>query len=120
MAMRKVCPNLDREDGLDTVLEVPVPEVHHEASARGRRRPRTVKSWVRSRMDHHHRREGAAPSRADVQLMLGVIGAPLVPQTVEARKAMAGQDIREEPLVSAVIYIGPIDQLVGIPLARNR
>lgn len=26
--MRKVCPNLDREDGLDTVLEVPVPELH--------------------------------------------------------------------------------------------
>lgn len=26
MKMRKLCPNLDREDGLETVLEVPVPE----------------------------------------------------------------------------------------------
>ncbi|KAL6619508.1 hypothetical protein ACP70R_034647 [Stipagrostis hirtigluma subsp. patula] len=98
--MRKVCPNLDREDGLDTVLEVPVPELHHEpsSSGRGRRRRRTVKAWVRSHMDQRHRRDGAPPSRADVQLMLGVIGAPLVPQPVAARKAMAGQDIKEEPL----------------------
>lgn len=26
MKMRKLCPNLDNEDGLETVLEVPVPE----------------------------------------------------------------------------------------------
>lgn len=26
LSMRKLCPNFDREDGLDTVLEVPIPE----------------------------------------------------------------------------------------------
>ncbi|TKW28151.1 hypothetical protein SEVIR_3G330200v4 [Setaria viridis] len=111
--MRKVCANLDREDGLDTVLEVPVPESHHEPSARGgRRRRRTVTAWVRSHMDQRHRRDGAPPSRADVQLMLGVIGAPLVPQPVEARKAMAGKDIKEEPLeVSKAKYI--VEQYVA-------
>ncbi|CAA2961515.1 Hypothetical predicted protein [Olea europaea subsp. europaea] len=25
-SMRKLCPNLDKEDGLETVLEVPIPE----------------------------------------------------------------------------------------------
>ncbi|KAL6864826.1 hypothetical protein ACP4OV_015977 [Aristida adscensionis] len=114
--MRKVCANLDREDGLDTVLEVPVPELHHEAAAAsgrgGRRRRRTVKAWVKSHMDQRHRRDGAPPSRADVQLMLGVIGAPLVPQPVAARKAMAGQDIKEEPLeVSKARYI--VEQYVA-------
>ncbi|TVU18553.1 hypothetical protein EJB05_34659, partial [Eragrostis curvula] len=111
--MKKVCPNLDREDGLETVLEVPVPELNNEGSGRSRRRPRrTVKAWVRSHMEHRHRRDGAPPSRADVQLMLGVIGAPLVPQPVEARKAMAGQDIKEEPLeVSKAKYI--VEQYVA-------
>ncbi|CAN6338107.1 unnamed protein product [Urochloa humidicola] len=111
--MRKVCANLDREDGLDTVLEVPVPESLHEPSRRdGRRRRRTVTAWVRSHMDQRHRRDGAPPSRADVQLMLGVIGAPLVPQPVAARKAMAGQDIKEEPLeVSKAKYI--VEQYVA-------
>ena len=105
--MRKVCANLDREDALDTVLEVPVPESYHELSSGrgGRRRRRTVKAWVRSHMDQRHRRDGAPPSRADVQLMLGMIGAPLVPQPVEARKAMAGQDIKEEPIVRDVSHI---------------
>ncbi|KAL5202689.1 hypothetical protein ABZP36_013641 [Zizania latifolia] len=104
--MRKVCPNVDREDGLDTVLEVPVPELHREAASRRRRSSSTVKSWVRSRIEHGRRgrRDGVAPSRAEVQLMLGVVGAPLVPQPVEARKAMAppGQGVREEePLLEA-------------------
>ena len=103
--MRKVCPNLDREDGLDTVLEVPLPELQDQASSpvRSRRRRRTVKSWMRSHIDHQHRRDGAAlPSRADVQIMLGVMGAPLVPQPVHARRAMAGRDLKEEPLVSSI------------------
>ncbi|CAL5094048.1 unnamed protein product [Urochloa decumbens] len=112
--MRKVCANLDRDDGLDTVLEVPVPESLHDASSGrgGRRRRRTVTAWVRSHMEQRHRRDGAPPSRADVQLMLGVIGAPLVPQPVAARKAMAGQDIKEEPLeVSKAKYI--VEQYVA-------
>ncbi|KAG8042846.1 hypothetical protein GUJ93_ZPchr0088g33648 [Zizania palustris] len=98
--MRKVCPNVDREDGLDTVLEVPVPELHREGARRWRRGDSsTVKSWVRSRIGQGRRgrRGGVVPSRAEVQLMLGVVGAPLVPQPVEARKAMApGQGVREE------------------------
>ncbi|CAN6360639.1 unnamed protein product [Urochloa humidicola] len=112
--MRKVCANLDREDGLDTVLEVPVPESLHEASTGrgGRRRRCTVTAWVRSHMDQRHRRDGAPPFRADVQLMLGVIGAPLVPQPVAARKGMAGKDIKEEPLeVSKAKYI--VEQYVA-------
>ncbi|CAL4892682.1 unnamed protein product [Urochloa decumbens] len=112
--MRKVCANLDRDDGLDTVLEVPVPESLHDASSGrgGRLRRRTLTAWVRSHMEQRHRRDGAPPSRADVQLMLGVIGAPLVPQPVAARKAMAGQDIKEEPLeVSKAKYI--VEQYVA-------
>lgn len=58
--MRKVCPNLDREDGLDTVLEVPEPELHREAPRRrGARRRGTVKSWVRARMEHGRSGDGA-------------------------------------------------------------
>ncbi|KAF0924777.1 hypothetical protein E2562_014885 [Oryza meyeriana var. granulata] len=112
--MRKVCSNLDREDGLDTVLEVPVPELHREAPLRRGRRGGTVKSWVRARMEHGRRRDGAAPSLAEVQLMLGVVGAPLVPQPVEARKAMvAGRGmIGEEPLeASKARYI--VEQYVA-------
>nr|CAB3461890.1 unnamed protein product [Digitaria exilis] len=112
--MRKVCANIDREHGLDTVLEVPVPESQHEppSGRGGRRRRGTVKAWVRLHMDQRHRRDGAPPSRADVQLMLGVIGAPMVPQPVEARKAMAGKDIKDEPIeVSKAKYI--VEQYVA-------
>ncbi|KAF6988727.1 hypothetical protein CFC21_006199 [Triticum aestivum] len=106
--MRKVCPNLDREDGLDTVLEVPVPELHQEVPARRRRR-RTVKAWMRSHMhiDHHHMHH-----RDGVQVMLGVMGAPLVPQPVQPRRPMGGRDSKEEPLeLSKARYI--VEQYVA-------
>uniref|UniRef100_A0A0D9WEE0 Uncharacterized protein n=1 Tax=Leersia perrieri TaxID=77586 RepID=A0A0D9WEE0_9ORYZ len=97
--MRKVCPNLEREDALDTVLEVPVPELHRDAPSRRRRGAGggKVKSWVRSRMVRRNGVAAPPPSRAEVQLMLGVSGAPLVPQPVVARKAMAaGRRVEEE------------------------
>ncbi|KAM3401668.1 hypothetical protein ACQJBY_006005 [Aegilops geniculata] len=104
--MRKVCPNLDREDGLDTVLEVPVPELHQEVPAR-RRRTVNLKAWMRSHMHiDHHRRDG-------VQAMLGVMGAPLVPQPVQPRRPMGGRDSKEEePLeLSKARYI--VEQYVA-------
>ncbi|KAL8470372.1 hypothetical protein ACS0TY_033012 [Phlomoides rotata] len=63
--MRRLYPNLDREDGLDTVLEVPIPE--EAASDRH-------KSWsnVRRWMTRPH-------SAAEIQFLLGIIGAPLIP-----------------------------------------
>ncbi|EMS50276.1 hypothetical protein TRIUR3_20267 [Triticum urartu] len=106
--MRKVCPNLDREDGLDTVLEVPVPELHQEVPAR-RRRTVNLKAWMRTHMhidhQHMHRRDG-------VQVMLGVMGAPLVPQPVQPRRPMGGRDSKEEPLeLSKARYI--VEQYVA-------
>ncbi|KAK3139726.1 hypothetical protein QOZ80_5AG0388800 [Eleusine coracana subsp. coracana] len=99
--------------GLDAVLEVPVPDLHNEAppppwrGGRLRRRRAVIKAWVRSLLGlGHRRRRDGAPSPADVQLMLLVIGAPLVPQPVEAWKGMAGQDVTELPLeVSKARYV---------------
>ncbi|GJN13366.1 hypothetical protein PR202_gb00060 [Eleusine coracana subsp. coracana] len=103
--------------GVDTVLEVPVPDLHNELPPppwRGgrlrcrRRRSRTViKAWVRSLLGLGPRcRLDGAPSQADVQLMLLVIGAPLVPQPVEAWKGMTGKDVAEQPLeVSKARYV---------------
>uniref|UniRef100_N1R329 Uncharacterized protein n=1 Tax=Aegilops tauschii TaxID=37682 RepID=N1R329_AEGTA len=105
--MRKVCPNLDREDGLDTVLEVPVPELHQEVPAR-RRRTVNLKAWMRSHMhidhQHMHRRDG-------VQAMLGVMGAPLVPQPVQPRRPMGGRDSKEPLELSKARYI--VEQYVA-------
>ncbi|KAJ7959676.1 Protein of unknown function (DUF620) [Quillaja saponaria] len=86
--MRKLCPNLDREDGLQTVLEVPIPEeILSEKNTTTTRAWQIVKSW----MKYNSTESRSSPSSltsvaaiigsrdAEIQLLLGVVGAPLVP-----------------------------------------
>ncbi|KAI0509794.1 hypothetical protein KFK09_010390 [Dendrobium nobile] len=85
-SMRKLCPNLDREDGLDTVLEVPIPEEMFVGGVNGRNssskhlgtRCTNVMAWMRSQVDHRSA-SSVLGRNAELQLMLGVVGAPLVP-----------------------------------------
>ncbi|KAJ9545803.1 hypothetical protein OSB04_025510 [Centaurea solstitialis] len=61
--MRTLCPNLDNQDALETVLEVPLPD---ETTFDANNRPST---------DY-----GVSGGRnAEIQLLLGVVGAPLIP-----------------------------------------
>ncbi|KAD6796528.1 hypothetical protein R6Q59_019685 [Mikania micrantha] len=70
--MRTLCPNLDNLNGLETVLEVPMPEESFTA-ANGTAPWRTTKS-------PHSVEYGGR--NAEIQLLLGVVGAPLVPLPV--------------------------------------
>ncbi|RRT52027.1 hypothetical protein B296_00027095 [Ensete ventricosum] len=97
--MRKLWPNLDREDGLDTVLEVPIPEEMFpsgDSSKSSKTLCTNVKAWVRPHVD----RSPPSPigRGAELQLMLGVIGAPLVPLPVQAYKSTLIPDMKEDPI----------------------
>lgn len=108
--MKKLCPNLDRADGLDTVLEVPVPDEASAFASHSRSTeniPRLswgnlMKGWMRS-----HRDRSTAPSSvlgraAELHLILGVVGAaPLVPVSVEDRESvpMITRSIKQDPIV---------------------
>ncbi|KAL5734605.1 hypothetical protein ACOSP7_032466 [Xanthoceras sorbifolium] len=81
--MRKLCPNFDREDGLDTVLEVPIPEEMFAGNnkSNSHRSWQNMKAWIKPYS------EKSPPSIAaifggkntEIQLLLGVVGAPLIP-----------------------------------------
>ncbi|XP_050209068.1 uncharacterized protein LOC126659776 [Mercurialis annua] len=73
--MRKLCPNFDREDGLDTVLEVPIPEEMFGCNKNGNKSWQNMKAWIRP----HHEKSMAANKNTEIQLLLGVAGAPLIP-----------------------------------------
>ena len=49
--MRKLCPNLDKEDGLNTVLEVPIPEKMFMSAANSSRSGGGKTDLVRSHGD---------------------------------------------------------------------
>ncbi|KAK6933068.1 Protein of unknown function DUF620 [Dillenia turbinata] len=89
--MRKLCPNFDRDDGLDTVLEVPIPEEMLSCGNKNNnsgRSWRNMKSWIKSSTINERSHPttaslcGEYPKNAEIQLLLGVIGAPLIPSPI--------------------------------------
>lgn len=85
-------------DGLETVLEVPLPEEmcnpvyekeHHSWS-------HNIKNWMKSQVE-----KAATPlfgcRRSDLQLLLGVLGAPLVPMPLTSQEPIVHLSIKDTP-----------------------
>ncbi|KAK3031048.1 hypothetical protein RJ639_035079 [Escallonia herrerae] len=97
--MRTLCPNLDGEDGLETVLEVPIPEETFASNNKN-------KSWqyMKSWMKPHSERSapsGLGGRNPEIQLLLGVVGAPLIPLPVRSDHPIT-QNIKDHPIEASM------------------
>lgn len=113
--MRKLCPNFDREDGLDTVLEVPIPEeMFANNSKTSNKSWQNVKSWMKSHNNNSDKSPTAAASttallggkNTEIQLLLGVVGAPLIPLPVHSddhHDLPINKSIKDHPIVSYIL-----------------
>ncbi|KAA8537644.1 hypothetical protein F0562_027252 [Nyssa sinensis] len=87
--MRKLCPNFDKQDGLETVLEVPIPEeMFTQMGSNGALRWQNMRAWMRAQRtgadkSSHH----AAGSSNEFMLLLKIIGSPLIPFQVQTDHA---------------------------------
>ncbi|CAN6466253.1 unnamed protein product [Victoria cruziana] len=103
--MRKLCPNFDREDGLETVLEVPVPEevlTQLGGSPRGRSW-QNVRTWLKcshASPDRTMLSGSGGTSNSEIQLLLNVVGAPLIPLAVQQEKSQ-NESIKDHPIESS-------------------
>ena len=89
--MRKLCPNLDREDGLDTVLEVPIPdEMLASIGGTAAARWQNMRAWLKAQA-FDKATEGPSPAgkNAELQLLLNVVGSPLIPCPVPFDQAFS-------------------------------
>ncbi|KAL2317170.1 hypothetical protein Fmac_031046 [Flemingia macrophylla] len=77
--MRKLCPNLTRENGLDTVLEVPIPDEIFTIKSGTSRAWNNMKSWIKPNVESSRSSSIFGGQNTDIQLLLGVVGAPLIP-----------------------------------------
>ncbi|XP_006850401.2 uncharacterized protein LOC18440238, partial [Amborella trichopoda] len=105
--MRKLCPNFDREDGLDTVLEVPIPEeMFGNSSPRGLNSWQNMRAWMRAHAPGGGEQRPLFGGRStDLQLLLNVIGAPLIPLPVHSDPP-PNHSIKDHPIeVSTAKYI---------------
>ncbi|KAK7372446.1 hypothetical protein VNO80_05824 [Phaseolus coccineus] len=77
--MKKLCPNLTREDGLQTVLEVPIPEEIFTIRSGTSRAWHNMKSWMKPNVESSRSSSLFGDQNTDILLLLGVVGAPLIP-----------------------------------------
>ena len=109
--MRKLCPNFDREDGLDTVLEVPIPEEMFSCNTNKAHAIswQAMKTWVKS---NHHDKSSHVNSiaslfggrNAEIQLLLGVVGAPLIPLPIIFHHQPITCNIKDNPIVNKIHF----------------
>ncbi|KAF0919200.1 hypothetical protein E2562_028483 [Oryza meyeriana var. granulata] len=107
--MRKLCPNLDRDDSLDTVLEVPIPdEMLINAPGTDKRRGSggaNMRAWLKNQAFDRATVGGPANANAELQLFLNVVGSPLIPCPVPHDRAF-GRSIRDSSIqASTAKYI---------------
>lgn len=106
--MRTLCPNLNREDGLQTVLEVPIPEEtftmfpdNKNTNISTTTAWHNIKSWMKPQAERSSpRSSGASRNSTNIQLLLGVVGAPLIPLPVHSDHTVSSRNIKDHPIVS--------------------
>lgn len=107
--MRKLCPNFDREDGLETVLEVPIPEEMFTGNRNNNntthRSWQNVKSWIKPHSERSTSMSTTAlfgGKNTEIQLLLGVVGAPLIPLPIPSSQHDHHHPIvdKDHPIVS--------------------
>ncbi|KAE7996684.1 hypothetical protein FH972_001385 [Carpinus fangiana] len=101
--MRKLCPNYDREDGLDTVLEVPIPEEMFTNKSTNRSW-QNMKSWMKPNTEksHHSMTTVFGSRNAEIQLLLGVVGSPLIPLPIRCDHQPINRNIKDHPIEASM------------------
>ncbi|XP_061370684.1 uncharacterized protein LOC133313333 [Gastrolobium bilobum] len=79
--MRKLCPNFDKADGLETVLEVPIPEeMLNNMGTNGFNRWQNMRTLMNAQVADN----SSAPSNNEFVALLKLVGAPLIPLQVQS------------------------------------
>ncbi|KAF3433556.1 hypothetical protein FNV43_RR24658 [Rhamnella rubrinervis] len=104
--MRKLCPNYNREDGLETVLEVPIPEEMFASTNKHTALSwQSMKSWIKSPNSERSHSSITAlfgSRNAEIQLLLGVVGAPLIPLPISCDHQPINHNIKDYPIESSM------------------
>ncbi|KAL5709338.1 hypothetical protein ACHQM5_020041 [Ranunculus cassubicifolius] len=99
--MRNQYPLMEEEYGLETILEVPIPEEMFTPSAKTNVRSwKNMKSWMKSSVPGNPT-SLFGKRNSDLQILLGVVGAPLVPLPVPCDQSI-NPNIKDNPYDSSV------------------
>ncbi|GLT39120.1 hypothetical protein SLA2020_133270 [Shorea laevis] len=82
--MRKLCPNADKEDGLETVLEVPIPEdMFTGMGSNIQLRLQNMAAWMKAQTSDKWSQPAIAGRINELRFLLYLVGSPLIPLQVQ-------------------------------------
>ncbi|KAE8685990.1 proline-rich receptor-like protein kinase PERK4-like [Hibiscus syriacus] len=82
--MWKLCPNIDKEDGLETVLEVPVPEGMFTGMGNNlQARLENMLTWMKAQASDKWSQPTLAGQISELRFLLYLVGSPLIPLQVQ-------------------------------------
>ncbi|KAG2724788.1 hypothetical protein I3760_01G034000 [Carya illinoinensis] len=82
--MRRLCPNIDREDGLETVLEVPIPEEMFTSMGTNLGlRCQNMLTWMKAQTSDKWSSPVIAGRFNELRFLLYLVGSPLIPLQVQ-------------------------------------
>jgi len=82
--MRKLCPNIEKEDGLETVLEVPIPEEMFKSMGNNTAmRFQNMLTWMKAQTSDKWSAPIIAGRLNELRFLLNLVGSPLIPLQVQ-------------------------------------
>ncbi|KAM7263413.1 hypothetical protein ACFE04_001096 [Oxalis oulophora] len=82
--MRKLCQNIDKEDGLETVLEVPIPdEMFASMGNNAGIRLQNMLNWMKAQTSDKLEQPALSRRINELRFLLYLVGSPLIPLQVQ-------------------------------------
>lgn len=98
--MRRLCPNIDRDDGLETVLEVPIPEeMFVSMGSNLGLRMQNMLTWMKAQTAEKWASPIIAARFKQLRFLLYLVGSPLIPLQVQLHNPLQ-RPIRDTSIVS--------------------
>lgn len=83
-SLRRLCPNIDKEDGLETVLEIPVPEeMFTTMGSNVTLRWQNMLTWMKAQTDERLASPSVSARLNELRFLLYLVGSPLIPLQVQ-------------------------------------
>jgi len=83
-SLRRLCPNIDKEDGLETVLEIPIPEeMFSNMGSNVTLRWQNMLTWMKAQTEDKLSSPTVSARLNELRFLLYLVGSPLIPLQVQ-------------------------------------
>nr|XP_025698833.2 uncharacterized protein LOC112800687 [Arachis hypogaea] len=83
-SLRRLCPNIDKEDGLETVLEIPIPEeMFATMGSNVTVRWQNMLTWMKAQTEDKLSSPAVSARLNELRFLLYLVGSPLIPLQVQ-------------------------------------